>query len=816
MQRIHPLMVAASKARCCGLLTASALLLGAMAHAQPVPSSPAPVARFEYDAEGNLTRRIQAPNVLSLTEQLRYDGLQRLYQHLDPKLGSTDLTHLGSSDHLARVTDPRRLITRYGRDGLGAVLSVGSPDAGFAAHTVNAAGLTTGISIRGPGWQEWRQGFGYDALNRIVSASYSYSSGNEAPLGEGAPAQPLTHRYLYDQTGPFFTHGVGRLTTTQFPVGERRHRYDAQGRLVGTDLVVTAGNRTRTYTVGYGYNAAGQLQRIDFPSGRQLTLGLEAGLPQSLAISLSPGAAPTPLLSNVKWAAWSRLPSGGGEGPWLSWEWQLVGDGSSLPHVREFDEWGRLTAHSLGPYRRALSYDAADRIASLTHTLRSDGSPLASLDQSFGYDENSRLILTQRSVHTWRYGYDANGNRSTHDNPAWVGSSSYTTAAGSNRLLGVSQPAMSWSYDARGNAQTTGPQAADWQATHDPVGQLSRLSRGPAVTFYQYDAERRRVLKDSSANPGGGWTVYVYGLRGELLGEYDHSTGGAMREYAWLQDTPVALIGRTSLNAGDEAYFIHTDHLDTPRLLTDRLGRVRWSWLAEPFGNEAANHQPTAGLDAINLPLRMPGQIWDPESGLFYNHHRYYEARVGRYIQSDPIGLEGGINTYSYVGGNPVSLVDPEGLDACVVNFPDMPIEYAEGRTSTLLGGHSGVLGYSPSGSTRYYEYGRYSPNSSNVIGARRPAEYGNIRRLPVPDLKIGPDGKPTPESLKALLDALSRAAGKGTPAELSCSPEADEKKVYEYLEQLAKDRNRKPYNWKPWSKNHCRSVAADALKAGK
>jgi RHS repeat-associated protein len=109
------------------------------------------------------------------------------------------------------------------------------------------------------------------------------------------------------------------------------------------------------------------------------------------------------------------------------------------------------------------------------------------------------------------------------------------------------------------------------------------------------------------------------------------------------------------------AYFIHADHIDTPRVVVDRSNSVRWRWLAEPFGATAAETNPS-GLGAFAFNLRFPGQYLDQESGLHYNYFRDYDASVGRYVQSDPVGLAGGINTYAYVEGDPLSGIDPQGL----------------------------------------------------------------------------------------------------------------------------------------------------------
>ena len=102
--------------------------------------------------------------------------------------------------------------------------------------------------------------------------------------------------------------------------------------------------------------------------------------------------------------------------------------------------------------------------------------------------------------------------------------------------------------------------------------------------------------------------------------------------------------------------YVHADHLATPQKMTDPSGTVVWDRDALPFGQ-------TASLTGTGeLPLRFPGQYYDDETGLYYNYFRDYDPTTGRYIQSDPIGLEGGLNTYAYVDGNPIVKIDPFGL----------------------------------------------------------------------------------------------------------------------------------------------------------
>ena len=104
-----------------------------------------------------------------------------------------------------------------------------------------------------------------------------------------------------------------------------------------------------------------------------------------------------------------------------------------------------------------------------------------------------------------------------------------------------------------------------------------------------------------------------------------------------------------------QAYF-HVDHLNTPQAMTDSSMNLVWKADQEPFG------KTTLTTMAVENPLRFPGQYADTETGLFQNWWRDYDPSLGRYIESDPIGLRGGTSTYSYVHGSPLTGVDPRGL----------------------------------------------------------------------------------------------------------------------------------------------------------
>jgi RHS repeat-associated protein len=124
------------------------------------------------------------------------------------------------------------------------------------------------------------------------------------------------------------------------------------------------------------------------------------------------------------------------------------------------------------------------------------------------------------------------------------------------------------------------------------------------------------------------------------------------------------------VTAAPALYFIHPDYLNTPRVITNQAQQVVWRWdNDDPFGGNMANENPS-GLGNFTCNLRFPGQYFDQETNLHYNHYRDYSPEIGRYIESDPIGLVAGTNTYAYANGAPDRFVDPLGLEILLESHP--------------------------------------------------------------------------------------------------------------------------------------------------
>lgn len=129
-----------------------------------------------------------------------------------------------------------------------------------------------------------------------------------------------------------------------------------------------------------------------------------------------------------------------------------------------------------------------------------------------------------------------------------------------------------------------------------------------------------------------------------------------MNTGSYLGMRPIAVIDYDKDNNAS-VYSVNTDYLGTPKQVTDSTGKVIWEASHDAFGNLISERS-----NQFVFNLRFAGQYHDKETGYYYNYHRYYDAKTGRYLTSDPIGLVGGLNTYNYVGQNPFGETDSSGL----------------------------------------------------------------------------------------------------------------------------------------------------------
>ena len=168
----------------------------------------------------------------------------------------------------------------------------------------------------------------------------------------------------------------------------------------------------------------------------------------------------------------------------------------------------------------------------------------------------------------------------------------------------------------------------------------------------------------------GGATASPFTIQWSNVAAGDYTLTARATDDAGAQTTSAAV--NISVRV-PQIFYMHTDHLNTPRLIANGASQTVWTWANDdPFGANVPNENPS-GLGIFTCNLRLPGQYFDKETGLHYSYYRDYDPAIGRFPQFDPIGLRGGINGYVYVENNPLSFIDPFGLQASDVFGGEQP-----------------------------------------------------------------------------------------------------------------------------------------------
>lgn len=579
-----------------------------------------------FDTLNRLQQEIGAAGTANVTTTFGYDNNGNQTSIAAP-LGRDATQDYDELNRLTGITDPLSGATQYGYNALDQLISVTDPRSKVTSYAYNAlgdltqqvspdAGTTTntydsgGNLLTSTDARSKTATYSYDALNRVTGLSYT--------------DQAIT--YTYDSG----SNQKGRLTQVTDNSGSTSWTYDPQGRVLSKQQSMGI-----TKSVGYGYDSSGRLQTLTLPSSNTVTYGYTDGKVTSLTLNGS-----TTILSNVLYQPF---------GPSRGWTW-----GNSTLAIREYDTDGLITdIDSAG--LKTYEYDDAFRITDIN-----DASNTA-LSQSYGYDLLDRLTTATGTGLNQSWTYDANGNRLTQGGGS---ASTYTVSSSSNRLTGVSGSlSRGYTYDNAGN--TTNDGSATF--VYNDAGRMVSATKAGTTTTYAINALGQRVKKTT----GGTSRYFVYDEAGHLLGEYNNS-GVLIQETIWLGDTPVATIRPNG--GGVSLFYVHADHLNAPRRVTRSSDNVVvWRWDADPFGTTAANEDPDGDSGVFAYGLRFPGQYRDQETGLDYNYFRDYDPATGRYVQSDPIGLRGGLNTYAYAANSPTTLVDALGLDPHAEPYPTIP-----------------------------------------------------------------------------------------------------------------------------------------------
>ncbi len=610
---------------------------------------------YTYDTNGNPVSRTDAHDVLDLQE---FDPLNRLrasIRDVDGIEARTTLDH-DVLDQVRSVEDPKGLLTTYTRNGFGEVVALSSPDTGLSETEYDAGGNAV-LFVDARGIEEIRV---HDAAGRLVERAFS----------DATPAI----QYTYDVQDAACTAiagihpGRGRLTALRDESGTTHYCHDRFGRVV-RKVQVTKG---QSLAVDYAYTPGDRLAAMTYPDGAVVDYVRDAlGRIVEIGVTRAGGSREI-LLENAIWYPF---------GPVAGWDY---GNGRELSRALDQD-YAPVYVEDTAPGGLSLGYlfDDAGRLASLH-----DASLQAPSLRDYDYDAVGRLTSVHdgtTSALLQGYAYDATGNRESAT--TGVTTTPYLYPTDSHRLAQVGATART--YDAAGNLTVIG--GTTHVMTYAGHGRMATSTRGmQPTTAYAYNGLGEQVHRER----GPLQRIALYDEAGRWLGDYE-GTGTPLQQFVWLDELPVGVLA--GAGASQRLHYVQPDALGTPRVVIDPVRDVavwRWGLEGEAFGNDVPEQDPDQDGVPFVFDMRFPGQRYDAASGLVQNYYREYEALTGRYTQSDPIGLAGGISTYGYAATNPLSYRDPYGLEAIIGPWPihSLPPWLAGLGRLALYGGTGGVI----------------------------------------------------------------------------------------------------------------------------
>lgn len=515
---------------------------------------------------------------------------------------------IGGSTVIALPVLAATTVTTYTYDAGNHVTTATDSRSLVTAYSYDGLGLLWGVSSPDTGattanFDAYGRPSSLTRANGIVT-TYGYDALNR-PTSISAGGQ--IHAFAYDNC----TNGVGRLCSVSDATGSTAYTYTPEGWLAGRGFSIGGYG----YSLGYGYDNMGHLAAVTYPDGDQAVYAYSDGVVSG--ITFMAGSTPLTAASGVTWQ-----PMNAALASWTS--------SNGLANTLSYDADGRLTAISTpGVESLGFSYDTADRLIGIDNAL--DGT----MTENLNYDDQSRLTSMLSGGAISSYGYDADGNRITSVEGGISNNASYSTT--SNHLVSTTGGStQSYGYDPLGNITTLGG------TTAYQYDAFNRMSSAGGMSYY-VNPEGQRLRKSGSL----GTAYFAPDASGPLMAE---SNSGAWIDYLWLGGR---LIGR-EVNGQLEA--IGNDQVGRPQVVTNASQAVVWSAANHPF------NQSVTLSNSAPLNIGFPGQYYDSESGLWNNGYRDYDPQLGRYVESDPAGLVGGVNTYAYASNNPITLTDSFGL----------------------------------------------------------------------------------------------------------------------------------------------------------